>query len=124
LRPTDQQKKEVTRFINKWRPKVFVGEWQIFTNFKKNQDRPDVACSIDIDWEYLRATINVYPGHWDQTKQMREFAILHELCHIQTHELEEMAHDLHNGRFVNQHDISVAAERLTQRMANIAFEWS
>lgn len=118
-------KKEVGAAIEKWRPKLFLGEWY-FDVLYPPQPHPDshmidAMASISVNHVYMQAEISIYPGFFRAPADVREFAIVHELCHCHTQPMWNMATNLLDGQLITHKQSQEECERLTQRIANIAF---
>jgi len=124
MKPTDKQRREIKRYIKKWRPRLFLGEWYIVTQHMVN-DENGWAATCDPDEVYFHATISVYPSFWKHRKLEREEIIVHELCHCLTVGSIKMSRDLLEGDLVTAKQIKENNEMLTQRITNIVFndEW-
>lgn len=123
MKPTDKQRREVKRYINKWRPKLLLAEWFFHTNFAVEDEGTGTTASCRPDTIYLRSDIVIYPCYWKNTRKEREEIIVHELCHCITEELFQASWDLHCGKHVTTKHLNDMRERLTQRITNVAFEW-
>jgi hypothetical protein len=111
--------KEVSRYIKKWKSRMFLQEWMIEVKFAK-EDRDNFIADISACPVYLKAVITVYPCFKKLSADEKENAIIHELAHCHTQELFNLVERQGMGQMVPK-DLAVEAlERLTQRMANIA----
>jgi len=122
--PTPKERKEVQRLINKWRPRLFLGEWYINLEYPtedcSHKDGYNTIADINTDTVYLNAKIRIYPAFFRKEKRVQEETIVHELCHIHTQELWDTALRLKNGYNVHEMAIQDSVEKTTQRVANIA----
>lgn len=129
MKPTDKQRKEVTKIVEKWRRRLFLHEWFVDVSYAKEDIRCDgpgeVVASIESDPVYKNAEITIYPAWFTRSPKRRELALVHELCHCHTQAVANNMHNMRNGTQVFDHDIRDHIEELTQRMALIAFrdEW-
>lgn len=119
-----KDRKRIQKIIEKWRPKLFLGEWFIDIQYP-NEDRPEVGvyeviAEINADVKYMKALISVYPCWTDKNPLNQEMAIVHELCHCITQEMADIAHGQMNGVHYPSHVCTDAWERLTQRVCNVA----
>lgn len=129
--PSDKSRKEVSRYIDKWRSRLFLHEWFIDVDYPKEDlvlddgRSGDVLAEVDPDPVYKNARIKIYPAWFRKERKVREFAVVHELCHCHTQEMRGIAGSLKNGVLYHDHQIADANESLTQRVALIAFrdEW-
>lgn len=125
-KPTEAQKREIKRYVEKWRPKLFLAEWFISLDYvgpdPSDEGAFDTLLSIDVAVEYMRARIRVYPAFWARDKETREEAMVHELCHCITQESSDQVSKLRDGMLVTKTEKHEANERLTQRIANIALK--
>lgn len=121
MKPTEKQRNEIKRYVNKWRPKLFLGEWFFNTNFAVEDS--GAAATVKVDYVYLRADIMVFPCFWKHCQKEREEIIVHEMCHCISEEMYQASVQMANGFLVTANDAQDRRERLTQRITNIAFEW-
>jgi hypothetical protein len=122
-------KKEAHEILRKWSQRLFLQEWYIDVQFPEKQAKGDsdfiTLADIDPNPVYMEAKIRIYPAWFDEPPKVREFTLIHELCHCLTEELYKHIDDLQEGRVVTRKNSSETLEKLTQRMANVAFrsEW-
>jgi hypothetical protein len=119
-------KAEVRRYIEKWRPRLFLGEWFIELLFPEedlgSENGYSTLANVCADPTYLNAKIQVFPAFFAAPKDVREHAIVHELCHCLTQEAWDTAGRMRDGGLVNESELTKVVERLTQRIANVAFK--
>jgi len=120
VKPTEKQRKEVARYIKKWREGLLLNEWSIDTWFMP-EDKDGHAAEVLVEVNYLRASIRIYPCYWENTRRDREEFIVHELCHCITEEIYEACFDMSQGRMITPKYLEQMREQLTQRISNIAF---
>jgi hypothetical protein len=120
-----KRSKRAVQLIEKWRPRLFLCEWQIDVCYPKNDVEAsgpgECLADVTVNTVYLNALINVYPAWFRKRAAAQEHAIVHELCHLITQEVSDLMRSQHNGVVVHSHTRQEAIERLTQRMANAAF---
>lgn len=119
----EKLREEAVALVRTWCPKLMLEEWRVHVSFPKSQLRHDngfTNCDIMVDTTYLEARVRVFPSWFSAPQEEREIMIIHELCHIHTAELADVALALLDGRLVTREQYRHAHERLTQRMAYIA----
>lgn len=116
---TAKQRQETVRLLEKWRPMLFLGEWNFEVIFP-DTDHDSAACEIHVDPVYLSAELRVYPCHFRAPNDVREHNIIHELCHVHTQAIWNVAGKLRDGVLVTEMEIRETVERLTQRISYIA----
>lgn len=123
MKPTPQQRAQVTRWVAKWKPRLFLQVYHIEIEFEREPDPTDEENPVSITnhFPYLSALIHVRPIFWTESATIQEHAIRHELAHLITAPLANCAESLHNGRHVTRADISNREETLTDWIARIAF---
>lgn len=120
------KKSSVVRpIIEKWRPRLLLGEWAINLNYPESDvdqsgDRTILAY-VSADPVYLNATIHIYPAWFDRSDEVREMTLVHELCHCFTQEVWNMMDMQHRGEVVPDRYQREAVERLTQRITNAVY---
>lgn len=125
FKPTSAQTREVLKILDKWKRKLLLNEWFIDTIFPAEycEGTPDgynVLADTSVDPVYLNAKIRFYPAFFEAPNDVREHAVVHELCHCLTQEAWDNMGKLYRGEMVSgcqQRDI---IERLTQRISNVA----
>ena len=121
-----KKRNEVGRIIEKWRPKLFLGEWHFDVQHAKEADPTDahdldtLAC-VNADPVYKLAVITVYPAWYAKRPDVREHAIVHEMCHCLTEEVWRLAQRLQEGYAIHPNLVHEAVEKCTQRIANAVF---
>ncbi len=121
-------KKEAHEILRKWSQRLFLGEWYFELEFPKKQSKNSeliTVADINPNPTYLEAKIRIYPEWFKCAPKAREFTLVHELCHCLTEELYSLIEDQIEGRLVTKNHSSEVLEKLTQRIANVAFqgEW-
>lgn len=125
FKPTDDQKAETDKLIDKWQPLLFLSEWAIAREYCEYPDReiPRSAAEVDADCTYKLATISFYPRFFSMTDVEREHALLHEMLHCVTEIMKGLAYQaLVKEKHVMWHTFKEADERCTQQITNIVFE--
>lgn len=119
-----RMKKEFLRILRKWQPKLFLQGWFFEVHFHygsvKEQGDMHVLAEISVDTAYLKAHIHVYDAWFRAQKDIREHAIVHELCHCHTQDAWDNAGKLRDGFLVTDMELRNTIERLTQRISYIA----
>lgn len=119
----EQLRHDAIVYVRRWAPKLYLDEWRIRVTFPKNQLRHEdgfTNCDIMVDTTYLEARVRVFPSWFNYPADERELMLIHELCHIHTQELADVARSLLDGKLQTREQFRHAHERLTQRMAYIA----
>lgn len=128
MKPTEKQRKTVQRWINKWRPRLFLGEWNLDVRYaiENDPDTPDLYADIAVSTKYIEATITIYPVFWEQGSMRQQEVLVHELAHCITDKAYRNCTDLLNGNHVTPKQANYDWEQLTQRVANVALnsEWN
>lgn len=127
---TPAQRKRAKKWVQKWRHRMFLGEWFLDIAYAKyssehSTDNYKVNAICAADPVYMRALITLYPEFWDLTKVDQESCIAHELAHCHTQSVWNCMKALHQGELVTPDQMRCEIEQLTQRITNIAFqqEW-
>lgn len=129
MKATKAQRLWCKKKVNQWRPKLFLGEWFIDLTYPiedkeiQRGGRPAAECWADPI--YKHATITVYLCFWNAPADRREHMLVHELAHLQTQAVWNVMIGMMNGRIYSPEACAEEIEKLTQRIANIAFqqEW-
>lgn len=82
-------------------------------------DRDNFAAMVKIQEDYQRIRLTIFPCFWENSPEDQRQYILHEFCHVFTHELSDLLCDLQNGKLVTKDSHVLANERATSKIANI-----
>lgn len=85
------------------------------------RDHENHASSVDIQEDYQRITITIYPcffGSHNSRADQRMY-LLHEFVHTITHDLHECTELLFDGKLVTREQRRVASEKAVSRTTNI-----
>jgi hypothetical protein len=111
--------------VNKWRSKLFLGEWYFsFCDAKEDitgDGNGNVIADISVNPVYMTAVIKTFPAYYRKDKDTQEHSIVHEMCHCITEESWDAMDALVNGRLVTPKQQRDIIERLTQRIANAVY---
>jgi hypothetical protein len=77
------------------------------------------ALEININDDYQELIIIIYPHFFEHDLDNQRKLLLHELCHLITDRLKNLALDLFNGRFRTYDDIQESKEKATSQIENI-----
>ena len=116
--PTNAQRSEISRYIEKWRRHLFLHQWRFEVRYVKEKD---TFARIEMQHDYSDAIILVSDKLWDRKKEDREHIIVHELCHCVVLPLIVLACHASNDRAVTQREIDLFKEQVTQHIANSLF---
>lgn len=124
MKPTEQQKKRVKRWVEFWQRKLFLHTWHIDINYpccgSEGEDGFDVLADNTPNCVYLKAKINIYPAFFQRSLEVQEDSIVHELVHCHTEIMNLMVRKLRDGELVTQAERIEGLERLTQTITVIA----
>ena len=123
MKPTKKQRCLVKKWVNKWRPRLFLGEW--FFHLRYSNEDVEPAAEISVNVPYMDAEIIIHPKFWSRDLKDQEHAIVHEMCHCHTEPSYASHVNMLNFKVVTLDYVELIREQLTQRIANIAFqqEW-
>lgn len=119
-----QRSKYIKQLIEKWRPLLFLNEWNIFHEFVDDegsvQGGRNSAAEISVNFTYKSAHIKTFSGFWRETPDVQDDMICHELCHCHTQELWDFCVDFANGKHHTPDEVWRSVETLTQRISVIS----
>ena len=121
FKPTEKQKKNVTKFITKWRDILFLQEWDFKTSYHAQEDERGASASTRGKWIYRDGAIDIYPRFFEATLEEQSLVILHELCHFLTNPLDELALQASSGVVVTSEHREDIREMVTTQIANAIF---
>ena len=123
MKPTKQMRAEVSGYIQKWQPRLYLHEWSFKTTHFHSADEEDKSsAAIIMKTEYKQANIKINPRFWEDTDpKEREMIVLHELCHCIVQPLVQIAADAANGHGVSGREIDHWKESVTQHLTNSIF---
>ena len=122
MKVTDKQKKEVVKYIKKWKGILFLNIWRIDTYYVDDDSVEFVE--IKMSPEYKNATILIRSDKFfENTKNSieREEIISHELCHCIVQPLVNISCQAAMGRQVTQEEIDWFKEEVTQHFTRAIF---
>jgi hypothetical protein len=122
---TEAQRSWVKKTIEKWRPRLFLGEWHIDIEFPKGELPGGAIANCTSSATYMEATIRISAEFWKEPKDKWEHIVVHELSHCVTSYVSYMLSSTLKGELHAENSIDFQIEQLTQRIANIAYqqEW-
>lgn len=85
----------------------------------KEENFEDTAAAVDIDSEYRRVTMKIFPSFFDHKIYDQRDILLHEFCHTFTHEVHQGALRLLNGKFESADKLASRNEEATSRITQI-----
>lgn len=113
--PTKSQRKEVINHINKWRPKLFLHQWDFEVIYHNNPE--EVCAKIEMKPEYKNAYISIRNDVFkDLDKEEIEEMIVHELCHCIIQPIIELAARAAGGISVTAQELDWHKEQVTQHI--------
>lgn len=83
------------------------------------EDKEDYAACIDIEDDYQRITLTIYPRFFRNTLVNQKRYLLHELCHYLTDPLFAISCSLRDGNVETKEHVRRANEKSTSSIANI-----
>lgn len=114
--PTKSQRKEILDYINKWRPKLFLHQWDFKIIYHNNPE--EVCAKIEMKPEYKNACISIHNDIFkDLDKEELEEMIVHELCHCIIQPIIELVGRAASGISVTEQELNWHKEQVTQHIA-------
>jgi len=125
MKPTDAQKKRISRWVDKWKRRLILNEWNILVRYQMHDLEPDgtfyVIGQMDDNHVYMKGTLKIFPQFWERTPATQEETIVHELCHCIASEYSQAMADAMAGNLFTPRQRSEMNERLVQRITNAVF---
>lgn len=119
------REQKVHRWIKQWKSRWLLDHWDINVVFEdgKKPDNDGVWASCSAEVKYTDATIYIWQPFWvdANSDEQRSEVICHELAHVHTWELALLVARAQNGLLVTQHELNMADEGLTERVAKALF---
>jgi len=115
-------KDRMTAWVEKWRGLLMLNSYQIMLVWSSTANTENALCSAEIRILYpYRSghTITFYPHFLDDTMPDQERMVVHELCHLITNPLSELASFLLDGNLVTRKNLETEDEHVTDWLANI-----
>ncbi len=119
--PSQKQKNATKKLLNELKEKLLLSEWDMTLSFLA-EDSKDYMAEALIDGKYLRATVRVYPIFWKESEKEQREALIHELCHIISHPINDVWEQFTNGRHVAMAEMEKLNEQMTTRIERIAIK--
>lgn len=122
MKPTKQQRAEVSSYIQKWQPRLYLHEWAFKTTYYHEAEKEDEStAAILMNPQYKQADIKINPKFWDSDPREREMILVHELCHCIVYPLVQLASDACNQQLITGREIDHWKESVTQHLTNAIF---
>ena len=125
--PLKPLEKEAKALMLKWQPELFLHDWffeLLFPdepfNGEKEVDKRTTLASISVDPVYQKAWISIYPSWFKAPSDVREHAMVHELCHCLTQRIWDLSGVFRDGGMVSERELSDSIENLTQKISYVA----
>lgn len=115
--------KEASTLASLWQQRLLLNEWRIdFHTMGRDEETEGSQTLMDCspDPVYMMAKVRIFPAYGTKDKDMRELALVHELCHLLTQEARDLVNRSRMENNVTAAETTSAIERLTQRIANVA----
>lgn len=126
MKETKRKKSQAGKIVDRWRPRLLLNEWFIDLIYPEDACVDDgggynALAEIDVNTVYLKAQIKVFPAWFKAPADVREFAIVHELCHIITWTAKDAMNSMLNGVMISNREQHDMIETMTQRVTNAVF---
>lgn len=112
------QLKYIKKLLDRWTKKLHLSNWE-YSILNLSEKNEGVFLSIIPCHVYCKAILKVWPEFWDQSKDIQEQAIVHELIHCKLEPLSALAYNLLNGKLQTSKNIEESIEQVTQNLATI-----
>jgi hypothetical protein len=113
--PTKSQRKEIINYINKWRPKLFLHQWNFEVVY--HDDPQEICAKIEMKPEYKNASISIHSDIFQNLKKDElEEVIVHELCHCIIQPIIELVGRAAGGVSVTTQELDWQKEQVTQHI--------
>lgn len=121
MNPTEAQKREVKKYVDKWRSILFLNVW--YFDIYYTEDEEEIAVSIKADHIYKNAAIYVNTKvFFERKKEVREEAIIHELCHCILEPFNWAHKEIQmNDRNIPEKEFESILESVTQHIARVIY---
>lgn len=86
---------------------------------RSSVDEEGKAAEILVNEKYQRVTITLYPAFFRESIRQQAAALVHEFCHYFSDPLNQIAHDLLDGKLHTLAHVQHANELSTSRMAQL-----
>jgi len=124
VKDVEKKVKRINKWVEKWRDKLLLNEWsfdvQLMESDKTSDGYRELA-SITACHVYFKGNIKIYPLFFLSRLKVQEQNLVHELCHCFTQDAWDAMADLHYGKLVTPDSQRIIIERLTERIASVAF---
>lgn len=116
--PTKKEERRIQAFLKEMEWTFGLQNYDRSISFLK-EDYKEYAARVEIQDDYQRIQISIYPSFFDKdTRTQREY-LLHEFCHYLTDPIASVAWHLSNGKFVTDDHRRFENEKSTSRVTNI-----
>ena len=116
--PTKKEEKRIQKFLKDMQWAFGLQNWDRSLTFEK-LDKENIACQIEIQEDYQRIQIYIYPCFFNYKLESQREYLLHEFCHYLTDPLANLAWKMSSGKLETDENRREAKEKSTSMMANI-----
>jgi hypothetical protein len=118
------QEAKISRLLNRWKPRLMLDNWAILTEFA-DEDRKETAegdhllAQIVTNPVYTEARITIYPIFFKEPYGQQVSTLVHELCHIHTHNVRGSLDTLAKHKLMSQKHANEISEAVTEQMSKM-----
>lgn len=87
--------------------------------FFEEKDEKNYACKVEIEEDYQRIVIRIYPCFFDNNLENQREYLLHEFCHFLTDAISTIAYNMAMGDLETDKNRKEANEKSVSRTTNI-----
>lgn len=116
--PTKKEEKRIQSFLKDFEYAFGLQNYDRTISFPK-ENYKDNAARVEIQEDYQRIQIYIYPSFFDVDQTMQREYLLHEFCHYLTDPICTVAWNLSNGKFVTDEIRRMENEKSTSRTTNL-----
>ncbi len=118
-KPTKAHLKKINNFLNAM--EIMFGVQTYDRTFTvKEEDRDDLAATINVQEDYRRIKICIYPCFFEASLKQQAAYLLHEFCHYLTDPLNDFSHAVMKGQFQTDEHRRIALEKSTSMVTELA----
>lgn len=121
-KPNKKIRKKVITLLETLRYTFGFQNYEWCVQWMKEDNENDTA-DIQIEEDYQRITIRIYPCFMDLPVNDQRKAIVHECSHFLVFPLHDLSHRLIHGQLQTKEHLRIAVERSTSQVENLVHDF-
>ena len=116
---TSAEKKRVLDWFTRWQETMNLNHWTITVKYREENKNEESAADTIRDFDYLRATINVYPCFFGETLEIQWSHVAHEMTHVMLNDYDQALWNSQAGLIPHDKQIKKIQEQTTTQFTSL-----